>query len=82
MAGVAQSVEQLIRNEKVGGSIPLSGTRIKKPAMNCGLYFMCRSSGVTGCYVVRVHSGDTICGDLDAAAMGRAAVVTQRHTGG
>jgi hypothetical protein len=25
-AGVAQSVEQLIRNEKVGGSIPLSGT--------------------------------------------------------
>jgi hypothetical protein len=29
-AGIAQSVEQLIRNEKVGGSIPLSGTnRIK-----------------------------------------------------
>ncbi len=26
VAGVAQSVEQLIRNEKVGGSIPLSGT--------------------------------------------------------
>ena len=25
-AGIAQSVEQLIRNEKVGGSIPLSGT--------------------------------------------------------
>lgn len=25
-AGVAQSVEQFIRNEKVGGSIPLSGT--------------------------------------------------------
>ena len=24
-AGVAQSVEQLTRNEKVGGSIPLSG---------------------------------------------------------
>jgi hypothetical protein len=29
-AGVAQSVEQLIRNEKVEGSIPFSGTnRIK-----------------------------------------------------
>ena len=26
-AGIAQSVEQLIRNEKVGGSIPLSGTK-------------------------------------------------------
>ena len=25
-AGIAQSVEQLTRNEKVGGSIPLSGT--------------------------------------------------------
>ena len=25
-AGVAQSVEQFTRNEKVGGSIPLSGT--------------------------------------------------------
>ena len=25
-AGVAQSVEQLIRNEKVAGSIPVSGT--------------------------------------------------------
>src|SRR5690606_41997443 len=30
-AGVAQLVEQLIRNEKVGGSTPLSGTRIKSP---------------------------------------------------
>jgi hypothetical protein len=29
-AGVAQSVEQLIRNEKVGGSIPLSGTTINR----------------------------------------------------
>ena len=29
-AGVAQSVEQLIRNEKVGGSIPLSGTNTAK----------------------------------------------------
>ena len=26
-AGVAQLVEQLIRNEKVGGSTPLSGTK-------------------------------------------------------
>ena len=25
-AGIAQLVEQLIRNEKVGGSTPLSGT--------------------------------------------------------
>ena len=29
-AGIAQSVEQLIRNEKVGGSIPLSGTNINQ----------------------------------------------------
>ena len=27
-AGVAQLVEQLIRNEKVGGSTPLSGTKL------------------------------------------------------
>ncbi len=26
-AGIAQSVEQLIRNEKVVGSIPISGTK-------------------------------------------------------
>ena len=31
-AGVAQSVEQFTRNEKVGGSIPLSGTI--KPSLN------------------------------------------------
>jgi hypothetical protein len=30
-AGVAQSVEQLIRNEKVGCSIHLSGTKQQKP---------------------------------------------------
>ena len=29
-AGVAQSVEQRIRNAKVGGSIPFSGTRLDK----------------------------------------------------
>ena len=29
-AGIAQLVEQLIRNEKVGGSIPLSGTNKNK----------------------------------------------------
>ena len=33
-AGIAQSVEQLIRNEKVGGSIPLSGTTsVPQPSM-------------------------------------------------
>ena len=31
-AGIAQSVEQLIRNEKVVGSIPISGTI----SMGCG----------------------------------------------
>ncbi len=30
LAEVAQLVEQLIRNEKVGGSIPLFGTKFKK----------------------------------------------------
>ena len=34
-AGVAQSVEQLIRNEKVGGSIPLSGTKVSDKKANC-----------------------------------------------
>ena len=29
-AGVAQLVEQRIRNAKVGGSIPFSGTRLEK----------------------------------------------------
>lgn len=29
IAGIAQSVEQLTRNEKVGGSIPLSGTILR-----------------------------------------------------
>ncbi|TXT40213.1 MAG: hypothetical protein FD135_1524, partial [Comamonadaceae bacterium] len=39
-AGVAQSVEQLIRNEKVGCSIHLSGTiEIKKPLLlNSGFF--------------------------------------------
>jgi hypothetical protein len=33
-AGVAQSVEQLIRNEKVEGSIPFSGTNEIKHLAN------------------------------------------------
>jgi hypothetical protein len=36
-AGIAQSVEQLIRNEKVGGSIPLSGTRSHGYILKTGL---------------------------------------------
>lgn len=37
VAEVAQSVEQLIRNEKVGGSIPLFGTiQIKRQAQPTG----------------------------------------------
>jgi hypothetical protein len=34
-AGIAQSVEQLIRNEKVGGSIPLSGTNKNNHLTRC-----------------------------------------------
>ena len=34
-AGVAQSVEQLIRNEKVGCSIHLSGTNTDKGSLLC-----------------------------------------------
>ena len=37
-AGVAQSVEQLIRNEKVGGSIPLTGTSKIKARSDAGLF--------------------------------------------
>lgn len=37
-AGVAQSVEQLIRNEKVGGSIPLTGTISGKGPASAGLF--------------------------------------------
>ena len=40
-AGVAQSVEQRIRNAKVGGSIPFSGTRLEKKSRlkTCFLVF-------------------------------------------
>ena len=46
-AGVAQSVEQRIRNAKVGGSIPFSGTisTDKRPSekwFSDGLYAACR----------------------------------------
>ena len=48
-AGIAQSVEQLIRNEKVGGSIPLSGTnRINDLAQLLSWAF---SLGLHGGYV-------------------------------
>ena len=40
MAGVAQSVEQLTRNEKVGGSIPLSGTSIKKARISLRAFLL------------------------------------------
>ncbi len=38
-AGVAQSVEQRIRNAKVGGSIPFSGTRLHKERSSENLFF-------------------------------------------
>ena len=37
-AGIAQLVERFTRNEDVGGSIPLSGTSIKKARICCGLF--------------------------------------------
>ena len=37
-AGVAQSVEQRIRNAKVGGSIPFSGTRLDKERSSENLF--------------------------------------------
>ena len=40
-AGVAQSVEQLIRNEKVGGSIPLTGTISGKGPASAGPFAVC-----------------------------------------
>jgi hypothetical protein len=40
-AGIAQTVEQRIRNAKVGGSIPLSGTsRFKQKAQSSRLGFL------------------------------------------
>ena len=39
-AGVAQSVEQRIRNAKVGGSIPFSGTRLDKKRSSENLVFV------------------------------------------
>ena len=39
-AGVAQSVEQRIRNAKVGGSIPFSGTRLDKERSSENLVFV------------------------------------------
>jgi hypothetical protein len=48
-AGVAQSVEQLIRNEKVGGSIPLSGTKqTKAPLCKQRGFFVGWWTGVVG----------------------------------
>lgn len=38
LAGVAQSVEQRIRNAKVGGSIPFSGTRLDKERSSENLF--------------------------------------------
>jgi len=45
-------------------------------------FFIARCSGITVGYVIRVHSGYTICGDLDHAAVGSAAVVTKCHYSG
>lgn len=59
-AGVAQSVEQLIRNEKVGGSIPLTGTISGKGPASAGpfaLWLRSRRScrlGLSNCH----HSPD------------------------
>ena len=39
-AGVAQLVEQRIRNAKVGGSIPFSGTRLDKERSSENLVFV------------------------------------------
>ena len=44
MAGVAQSVEQLTRNEKVGGSIPLSGTNKMKELVCFFAFLISRES--------------------------------------
>jgi hypothetical protein len=44
VAGIAQTVEQRIRNAKVGGSIPLSGTnRFKQKAQSLRLGFLLSS---------------------------------------
>ena len=40
VAGVAQLVEHLIRNEGVVGSSPITGTRIKKNAVLSALFFL------------------------------------------
>ena len=40
-AGVAQLVEQLIRNEKVEGSTPFSGTRTQKATSYRVAFFTC-----------------------------------------
>ena len=45
-AGVAQLVEQLIRNEKVEGSTPFSGTRTQK-ATSCRVAFFSRFAVLT-----------------------------------
>jgi hypothetical protein len=48
-AGVAQSVEQLIRNEKVGCSIHLSGTTLKSQLLSVGFFFLAKAQAARGC---------------------------------
>ena len=92
-AGVAQLVEQLIRNEKVGGSTPLSGT--KKPReINKLRSRLVRLFAFRGCATVcqlcqeavRVGSGScvrcVICGYSPILATDRASaeIDVQRFT--
>ena len=47
-ATVAQSVEQLIRNQQVAGSSPASSSKIKQPILSVVLFFIRILDGLEG----------------------------------
>ena len=71
-AGIAQTVEQRIRNAKVGGSIPLSGTnkfQTKSPVLVTGL-FVFADRALLCAIVPKTRRWARHCADQEAGAKG------------
>ena len=72
-AGVAQSVEQRIRNAKVGGSIPFSGTisTNKRPSEKWFSDGLCAACRIQVFDLRLLKSGDWISGSLSRNGVSR-----------
>ena len=72
-AGVAQSVEQRIRNAKVGGSIPFSGTisTDKRPSEKWFSDGLCAACRIQVSDLRLLKSGDWISGSLSLDGVSR-----------